>query len=54
MTNPASYPMGTGSGDFPGVKRPGREAVHSPPSTVEVKNDEAAPLLPQILTVHNA
>jgi hypothetical protein len=34
---PASYPMGTG-GSFPGVKRPGREADHSPPSSAEVKN----------------
>jgi hypothetical protein len=25
-------------GLFPGVKRPGREADHSPPSSVEVKN----------------
>jgi hypothetical protein len=24
--------------DFPGVKQPGREADHSPPSSVEVKN----------------
>jgi hypothetical protein len=34
--HPASYPMVTG-GSFPGVKRPGREADHSPPSTAEVK-----------------
>jgi hypothetical protein len=33
---PASYPMGT-RGSFPGVKRPGREADHSPPSSAEVK-----------------
>jgi hypothetical protein len=32
----ASYPMGT-RGYFPGVKRPGREADHSPPSSDEVK-----------------
>jgi hypothetical protein len=25
-------------GSFPGVKRPGRQAEHSPPSTAEVKN----------------
>jgi hypothetical protein len=38
---PASYPMGTG-GSFPGgrVKRPGREADHSPPSSAEVKEYE--------------
>jgi hypothetical protein len=35
--HPASYPMGTG-GSFPGVKQPGCEADHSPPSNAEVKN----------------
>jgi hypothetical protein len=35
--HPASYPLGT-TGSFPGVKRPGREADHSPPSSAEVKN----------------
>jgi hypothetical protein len=35
--HPASYPMGT-VGSFPGVKRPGREADHSSPSSAEVKN----------------
>jgi hypothetical protein len=35
-THPASYPMGT-RGSFPGVKQPGREADHSPPSSAEVK-----------------
>jgi hypothetical protein len=34
--HPASYPMGT-RGSFPGVKRSGREADHSPPSSAEVK-----------------
>jgi hypothetical protein len=34
--HPASYSMGT-KGSFPGVKRPGREADHSPPSNAEVK-----------------
>jgi hypothetical protein len=34
--HPTSYPMGTG-GSFPGVKRPGREADHSPPTNVDVK-----------------
>jgi hypothetical protein len=34
--HPTSYPMGT-SGSFRGVKRPGREADHSPPSSAEVK-----------------
>jgi hypothetical protein len=32
----ASYQMGT-RGSFPGVKRPGREADHSPPSSAGVK-----------------
>jgi hypothetical protein len=35
--HPSSYLIGT-RGTFPGVKRPGREADHSPPSSVEVKN----------------
>jgi hypothetical protein len=34
--HPTSYPMGTG-GSFPGVKRRGREADHSPPTNAEVK-----------------
>jgi hypothetical protein len=38
----ASYTTGT-VGDFPGVRRPGRETDHSPASTAEVKNDEAMP-----------
>jgi len=33
----ASYAVGTG-GSFPGVKRPGREAHHSPTSSAEVKD----------------
>jgi hypothetical protein len=33
----ASYPNGTG-GCFSGIKRPGREADYSPPSSAEVKN----------------
>ena len=33
--HPAPYTTGTGS--FPGVKRPGRGVNHPPPSTVEVK-----------------
>ncbi|PNF15383.1 hypothetical protein B7P43_G01010 [Cryptotermes secundus] len=32
----SSYPMGTGALSL-GVKRPGREADHSPPTSVEVK-----------------
>jgi hypothetical protein len=31
---------------FPGIKRPGRESDHLPPSRVEVKNNGAIPLLP--------
>jgi hypothetical protein len=34
--HPTSYKMGTG-GFFPGIKRHGREADHSPPTSVEVK-----------------
>jgi hypothetical protein len=32
----------------PGVKRPGREADHSPTSSAEVKNDGAVPTLPHV------
>jgi hypothetical protein len=39
LTHLASYPVGTA-----GVKRPGREADHSPPSA-EVNNGEAIPPL---------
>jgi hypothetical protein len=35
-THPASYPMGT-RGFSLGLKRPGREADHTPPSSAEVK-----------------
>jgi hypothetical protein len=35
--NPISYSMGT-RGSFPGVKWPGHEADHSPPSSAKVKN----------------
>jgi hypothetical protein len=38
-------PMGKG-GYFPGVKRPGCEADHSPPSSDEVENGEAVSPLP--------
>jgi hypothetical protein len=34
--HPTSYTMGTG-GSFPGAKRPGSEADHSPPTSAEVK-----------------
>jgi hypothetical protein len=34
--HPTSYTMGT-RGSFPGVKRPGREADHSPTTSAEVK-----------------
>jgi hypothetical protein len=34
--HPTSYTLGSG-GCFPGVKRPGREADHSSPTSAEVK-----------------
>jgi hypothetical protein len=34
--HPTSYTVGTGT-SFPGVKRPGREADHLPPTSAEVK-----------------
>jgi hypothetical protein len=43
--HPYSYPIGT-AGSFGGIKRPGREADHSPPFSVEVKNGGAIPQLP--------
>jgi hypothetical protein len=43
--HPASCPVGTG-GPFPGVKaQPERNADHSPPSSVEVKNEQELYLL---------
>jgi hypothetical protein len=41
-THTTSYPVGTGN-FLPGVKRPGREADHSPPASTEVKNGGAVP-----------
>jgi hypothetical protein len=37
--NPASSPRGTAGFLHVGVKRPGRETDHSPPSSAEVKNE---------------
>jgi hypothetical protein len=37
-THPASYSIGTRV-SFPGVRRPGRESDHSPPSSAEVRNE---------------
>jgi hypothetical protein len=48
--HPASYPMATG-GSFPGVKRPGREADNSPPSSAEVKNARSYTSTPQYVFV---
>jgi hypothetical protein len=38
----------------PVVKLPGREADHSPPTTVKAKKGEAIPLLPHIPHVFKA
>jgi hypothetical protein len=46
--HPTFHPMGTRS-FFPGVKRQGREANHSPPSNTEVKNGGAVPPFPMHL-----
>jgi hypothetical protein len=51
--HPASYPTGT-RGDFPGVKRPGREGDQSPPSSAEVKNGGAIPSLAHMSSWHCA
>jgi hypothetical protein len=45
--HPASYPTSTGD-YFPGVKRPGREAEHSPPSSAEVKNEWSCTSTPYV------
>jgi hypothetical protein len=44
-TQPASYPMEMGA-LCPGVKQPGHETKHSPPSSAEIKNGEAVSPLP--------
>jgi hypothetical protein len=44
--NPASYPVGT-RGSSLGVKRPGREADHSPPLAPRSKVSAVIPPLPQ-------
>jgi hypothetical protein len=41
------YPIGN-RGSLPGVKRPGREADHSPPSGAEVKNTRSYISTPQV------
>jgi hypothetical protein len=53
LCEPASSPMGTGA-FFPGVKQPGHEADHSPPSSAEVKNDGAVPQLCHMFSWHGA
>jgi hypothetical protein len=49
----ASYPIGTGGLSL-GVKRPEREADHSPPSSAQVKNDGATPPLPHTFSWRGA
>jgi hypothetical protein len=49
----AQYPIGTG-GDLPGGKAAWREAVHSYPSSSEIKNDGAEPPLLHIFSWHGA
>jgi len=46
VTHPASYPMGIRV-SFPGGKRPGREADHSPSCSAEVRMLTAISSLPQ-------
>jgi hypothetical protein len=50
-THPASYPMGTRGSVFPGVKRPVREANHSPPCSAEAKNEWSYTSTPQYVFV---
>jgi hypothetical protein len=56
QTGPEVHPVSclVGSGDLsPGVKRMGREADHSPPPSVEVKNGQAIPPLPYMSSWHS-
>jgi hypothetical protein len=46
QTGSGAHPVGT-RGSFPGVKWPGCEADHSPPSNAKVKKYVVLPLLPQ-------
>jgi hypothetical protein len=46
--HPASYNNGYQGLFHKGVKRPGREADHSPPSSAEVTNGGVTPPLPNI------
>jgi hypothetical protein len=48
--HPASYPTVPGNLSL-GVKRPGREADHSPPSSAEVKNAWSCAFTPQYLSM---
>jgi hypothetical protein len=45
---------GAHSSISPEVKQLGREADHSPPSSIEVKNGGAIPPLPQMSSWHSA
>jgi hypothetical protein len=49
--HPIQWVWGTIS---PTLKRPGREADHLPPSSVEVKNGGTIPTLPHMLSWHSA
>jgi hypothetical protein len=51
---PASYLMDTQGIFSPGVKRPGNESDHSPPSSSEVKNGAVITPLPHISSWHSA
>jgi hypothetical protein len=51
--HPASHSMGT-MGSFSGVKRKGREADPSPPSSAELKKSGAIPQLSHMSSWHNA
>jgi hypothetical protein len=46
--HPASYPVGT-RGSYPEIKRLGREADHSVPSSAEVKNSWCYTSTPQYI-----
>jgi hypothetical protein len=51
--HPASYRVGAGA-LYPGVKRPGREADHSPSPSDEVENGGSIPPLPNVSSWRDA
>jgi hypothetical protein len=45
-----TQPIINGTGGSSGVRQPGREAEHSPPTSAEVKNGGSIPPLPNVFS----